>query len=353
MSTIFFHIGYHRTGTTYFQSFLAKYRENLKELGCLVPDTGYDGLTHSQLALSLPSLRSFNIEKIKPGFSRSASPCQTSGPNAFELFQELKSELQSSGVDRAIISSECFLEWLDVSELRRVLVDPKIETKILVLLRRQDRWIESVYSQLIKDPVFEFAGDFESMPQHNMLDFNRGLEPWINQFGEENLSLIFYEENCDAYATTRNILNALELKIAWDSGEFHPRKATFKNSSLDEVCVEVLRHLNSTGLVSANVHRNVREQSDSFRRNHIFRKWRLSRVKSEKLMSKYCDSNNELFTRLRVSPPKGWGEIENQDYSNPCQKNQKIKNILSSLTQFFPPRTIQSLKAAVENSFNQ
>ncbi len=74
--------------------------------------------------------------------------------------------------------------------------------RIIIFVRRQDRYLESVYRQLVKNPRPALGIDFESYLNHRLetpelrcrFDWLSSLEPWERVFGKENITIFPYNE---------------------------------------------------------------------------------------------------------------------------------------------------------------
>ncbi len=181
------HIGTHKTGTTSQQYFLMQHADEFAQAGLLFPKTGWYGVVpgHHALAWELAS--------------------HPRGP----LFAELLAEMEASGLPSAILSAEDFsllgqipgsLEAL-ADGLRSIGYTPKI----LVYLRAQGPFVESMYVERVKHDHVRPVADFLSevlrtgrySPDGSILPlefhYTRMLAPFANVFGKENIVVHTYE----------------------------------------------------------------------------------------------------------------------------------------------------------------
>ncbi|MEQ9483882.1 sulfotransferase domain-containing protein [Coleofasciculus sp. F4-SAH-05] len=171
MTTIYLHIGTHKTGTTTLQKFLSSNRQKLLEKRVLYPSS--PDCHHKLLQ---------NKGKDKPW-----------GLNLDEwkyLIQEIKSE----NPEKIVVSSEnfCRLYFEDVHKVKDNLSG--YNTKIIVYIRRQDDYFASLYCQAIKtahhwDRLKKHISDNKTYDNYYQM-----LEPWKQAFGKENLIIRVYEK---------------------------------------------------------------------------------------------------------------------------------------------------------------
>ena len=195
--TLYLHVGMHKTGTTSIQYFCWKNRFSLKDLNFLYPELGLSGPTHAHFALCLPGDRQKILKKIcYVDYSAMDSPYKkyTGFPPEI-LYKQLGEAVQETSCDNILLSSECFLEWIDPGDVAR-LIDRYVhcKVKIIIYLRRQDQWIQAVFNQIVKDPYIRYVGKLEEMPQIEMMDYYETISKWANRFGRKNILVRIYEK---------------------------------------------------------------------------------------------------------------------------------------------------------------
>lgn len=251
--TLYLHIGFHKTGTTSIQNFFWNNRTALSEEGLLYPTLGNSGPTHALFALSLPGHRDEIVASLSSVESsgHDSSYNKYAGPPADELYAELGCVIRQTDCSRILISSECFMEWIQPSDVRRHLdAYCDCDIKIIVYLRRQDLWIQSVFNQVVKDSYLRYAGELESMPQYAFLDYYAILQEWASQFGKDNV--IVRAHNLSAQrpnGTISDILNVLGLE---DKNHYqYPQNVRDMNVGLTPEQIRVLHALNRKSASSA------------------------------------------------------------------------------------------------------
>ena len=172
MQTVFFHIGLHKTGTTAEQQFLFRNRNRLAENGVLYPLTRYHPRGQQAFAYAV---------------DHRSLPNKNHDVDRDEVTEALIAHIKERGLPKAIISSENLNPGskFDICQyIRDKFHDFNI--KILVYLRRQDEYFESLYKEHIRPPnsvtysITKFTSPFD-------LNYYDRLKPWIDVFGAENI----------------------------------------------------------------------------------------------------------------------------------------------------------------------
>lgn len=181
--TIFLHIGMQKTGTTSLQRAMGNAREALKERGVFYPSSTF-GLDvedrspdHHYLAHALRGQRTSYT------------------PDApFEVVKNhcaAISDAAEQSPDVTVLSSEDFslLGRPAIKRLRRIL---KGDVKVLVYLRRQDYWADSLYGHSLKIGRRHDLKKFLDN-NYNRMDYRSYLKRWEEAFGRENIVVRTYE----------------------------------------------------------------------------------------------------------------------------------------------------------------
>ncbi len=170
MTTLFIHIGYPKTGTSWLQHFLSLNEEELRSGGLDYLKTGRsrDRENHAKLVRAIQS---------------------DSRDVAIETWRAVAAEVESSPAPLCVISAESFVESFTeehigfLSELIR-----DIDVKILVYLRPQAQALESRYLQALK--VGFQLPDFQTYVKRQIRkgrwNYQERLSSW-GCFGKENL----------------------------------------------------------------------------------------------------------------------------------------------------------------------
>ena len=172
MKKVFLHIGLHKTGSTTIQAFLHQNCNELGNFGYLYPKTGVmpEGKAHHNLVWLLKNDTRANL--------------------SFGTWKELYEEIETTNFDNIIITSEDFgssnkTTINTINSLKTEL--QSYEVKIIVYIRRQDRRLESQYTQHIKQGTYN--GNILSFCRKRKADSNyyKLLESWKQAFGINNL----------------------------------------------------------------------------------------------------------------------------------------------------------------------
>jgi len=238
---LFLHIGTLKTGSTLIQFFCMKNRRKLLDEGVLFPNADItmrpDGgrIRSSGHYSFIPALMNDNLA----------------------VFKELEAEIaKHNNVTKVILSSENFSIHPElISKLRMYLGQFK-EVKIIVYLRRQDLYLESIYTEFIsggwrklsKTPI-EFFGDCLDGKGPVECNYYNLLEPWAKAFGKTNILVRPFEQKQWVEGDLiKDFLNALNLP--WRNN-YVPPGNTAKNVSPPAGAVEIIRNLNRIPLLGS------------------------------------------------------------------------------------------------------
>lgn len=205
MKRIVLHIGYGKTGTTAIQGALATNRQLLAGEGICYPEwrdfverDNHNGiakcLTYREHDHFLPSF----FDRLAKA---DADTLVISG-ETFAIYPErgTLARPQKSMVDGSVFQKDYRadpdwrIEKRDlIGELKSRLPDAD-EVRVVVFLRRQDLWIESIYNEDVKGGYT--AADFAVFGEYykNSLHYDQQLELWADAFGHQNIDVRVYEK---------------------------------------------------------------------------------------------------------------------------------------------------------------
>lgn len=197
MSRLLIHIGTHKTGTTAFQQVLLQNEKLLKRK---------DRIGVIELN-DFPRLNELKVSNI---FDLS-------------MADELKCFLHKKMItnDRFIISNErlsgnaygaIYCNTRTIAETLNF-ATKGYDVTILVALRRQDQFIQSLYMQMQHLGKDTQISDFIRPIQMENLDWSNFLKPWIDHFGSENVKVFPYDKEV---LKRHNLVQLLNQEIKSD-----------------------------------------------------------------------------------------------------------------------------------------
>ena len=200
--TLFLHVGMDKTGTSAVQLFLHNRRtELLEQTGVLFPMTGkWSDHSHHPFAFTTLSIGNFKPSSLKG------------------LFANLAREINQTEAKSVLLSSECFFK-MHSKDGFEVFWDKAAELfgdiKIIVYVRRQDKWIESRHRHSIVSGT-EMAIDMLSRPFFS--NYKQFIDKWRDLVGEGNVIVKPFERQqfvdgdvCQDFA---HILGATDLRAS-------------------------------------------------------------------------------------------------------------------------------------------
>ena len=203
--TLFLHVGMDKTGTSAVQLFLHERRtELLEQTGVLFPMTGkWSDHSHQPFAFTTLSMGDFKPSSLKG------------------LFANLAREIKQTDAKSVLLSSECFFK-MHTKEGFEAFWDKAVELfgdiKIIVYVRRQDKWVESRHRHSIVSGN-EFPVEMLSRPFFS--NYKQFIDKWRDLVGEGNVIVKPFERQqfvkgdvCQDFA---HILGATDLKPSEDT----------------------------------------------------------------------------------------------------------------------------------------
>lgn len=239
--TLYLHIGTHKTATTTLQHFFSRNRGVLRKAGLFYPQQDIVGApkhyAHHRVAHAIAG------RDDKMDFDGAA----TFLAKAMEL---------AGDDDRVLISAEPFFRhMIHRKGARKATQEQSLmryakrvraacgtaDVRIVVMLRRQDLFIESMYGEhVLSTGYVRGIGPFME-ERHWMLDYRRRLAVWAEIFGADNIMVRTFERESMDGPIERYFLNW--LGIEWQSGF---DTAGDHNMALNRTFVEFKRQMNFT-----------------------------------------------------------------------------------------------------------
>lgn len=228
----FIHIGFPKTGTTTLQNCMAYNRQQLiRECGVLYPFS-CGPIMHFKLFLYLQEHESdANI------FHR------LTGENLIDLKQNFKNafadEIARIQPKTVLLSSEYFpqLTAKEISAFKELIAPYARSVKIIAYLRRQDTYVLSMYSTMVKSGYDKPISEFKNIVSDNYLEI---LDSWSAVFGIENVLAYPYIKGTLA---NFNIISDFmdKINVPLSSISHRPKN---RNSRLTSDAIHFLRNFN-------------------------------------------------------------------------------------------------------------
>lgn len=240
MATIYLHIGMPKTGTTSIQKFLSDNEKVLEQHGICFPDFG---LRYSRVG---ERRNGHFLSKIK--ISNSGDFMENA---AYANYQTVLTQLSklSQSYDRIILSDEGL--WRNKGDspafwkkFKGDLGEKGLSLRVLVYLRRQDNFVQSIYRQKIKrfKTNLSFHSFLEDFNEVYPLDYYSYMNMLSDCIGRENLIIRVYEKEQyqgEAHDLFSDYLNIFDLSLS-DGFEIKEQAC---NLSLDDTRLELRRAL--------------------------------------------------------------------------------------------------------------
>jgi hypothetical protein len=254
MTTVYFHIGTPKTGTTSIQKFLFDNREKLLEKRYLYPLTGIQ----PRHRFSGNTAGHYNHHNLFWALTKDQN--KVYDPNAGG-WEDLQREINSVQPEYVIISAEGFFRKKGFNSNQLSLVRDylsRYETRIIVYLRRQDDWLQSLYGQQVKS--HGYGGDIDQIivEEKGSLDYYNMLEPWKNLFGKENIVVKIYEEERLNDGLNYGFLKSIGVNVDDTRRDFQNSEP--HNISPSIKSIKIMRVLNKVlGDQMSNYHRKLKK----------------------------------------------------------------------------------------------
>lgn len=182
---VILHIGLHKTASTYLQNKFSALRYDMLPDGIVYPRAGEaarDWMPTRQGAQSGHAVLTRDSAAAMPAIAEIIEECPP-------------------GTERLILSSENFTIWKRPTPPSEYLSRLSLfrSVKVVLVLRRQDVWIESYYKQLV-DGFIDYEtrsfADFVAEEGAALLDFHHRFSEWRELVGPANFHVLSYDD-CD------------------------------------------------------------------------------------------------------------------------------------------------------------
>jgi capsular polysaccharide export protein len=240
------HVGQSKTGTTTIQDFLCNHRRDLLQEGILYPDTGRQRRAQHKLAAMF--------------LGRTDGVAWIAKVDADSLKRAFDDEVAAVRPHTVIVSSEVFFNARDIDQLKRWF--DGFDVRIVVLLRRQDLWADSMYQQQLKSGKTGLDHREWLSAHARLLDYAQRVGRWADIFGESAVRVGVFEPGrikaglVAYFFQTAGIRSSLELA-----------DPVLHNPRLSRGALEYLRQLGGAG-ISRGERKRVRIVLEEYSRLH-------------------------------------------------------------------------------------
>jgi Sulfotransferase domain len=228
---VIFHIGLEKTGTTSFQRFCTRNARRLIKHNVLYPkqSAAFHALNHTPLTASYLLSESPNDFYLRSTLTSS------------EMVKSLKREIEASGVEKVIISSEHLSSRFRAPQIEKLAEDfNEYECHVVVAVRDHLSRLCSAYSTHVRsgsEQTLDEYAEMVLMPDNLYVRYADTIRLWEASFGRDNIIVFDYNESPD-------VIHSILLKI----GLLHLRNKRTDdhkyNASLDTNVTEALRLIN-------------------------------------------------------------------------------------------------------------
>lgn len=310
---LFLHIGLHKTGTSSIQESLIQNKDNLVKEGILYPN-------HIKIFDNILNTDFFNIKL--------ADKCATELENI--------SKSKKNTIKKIIISNEAFSgNPFDGYKKLKIIVkylskiSEKFETKIILYLRRQDKLIESLYIQSIKDGKTALFNDFIKTLKYDSLNWSNYIKIWMQHFSKNQLIIRMYDKKKfkDGNIVT-DFACALESKSLKNDITFYEENKGYSQASL-EIAQMLNQYLN--GYEKRYV-RYFLEKIDTKKRHISYTFYTYK--ERQKVLSYFKKCNAELLIKFPHICSREYFDIDCEKIgtnSSCLEKSKDYDNMISKL----------------------
>lgn len=222
------HIGLHKTGTSYLQSRWEARRAQMVRAGLLYPVTG-----------TLPARTSATRAGAQSGHA-----LFTRQVDRAALLDQLLREVPP-GVSHVLISAEdfCLPDRMSPEQFLGPLASFG-SVRVVVVLRRQDHWIESYYKQVVDqyhNAETRSFGAFLAEEGPGLLDFHARFAPWRDLVGPDRFHVISYDDVADGAEIGDRILRLAGLAAPLPSTDADRAERPYQSvRAIDTVGLRIL-----------------------------------------------------------------------------------------------------------------
>lgn len=233
MTRLILHAGLPKTGTTTVQNWLVENTSRLRGQGIFTPSSA--DLAHRLAVEAITSPQRRAESDVRHIMTRPLDDARA----------ELSRAALDTGINLIVMSSEYF-SVADPAVVRQQLADLSLtDVKIIFVLRRQDRLIESGYNQDVR--MMDITRPIGGPVYHEAHDWSVLTASWANAFSPEDLILRLYDEASQEPAQIVSLVFADIDQPFAQLARKHPPYLERSNPSLPAALVEFKRLANLAG----------------------------------------------------------------------------------------------------------
>ncbi len=202
---LYLHIGTNKTGSSSIQNFLIENREFLASEGYDYPTGG----AYFYPPEASASLLAHAIHNVRPAYVGNVEI------NLDACVSDIRRDISQSAHEKIILSSEHFSKCEKLEEIRKiyeVFSDLFEKITVIIYLRRQDAWLESSWSQMVKTGAITTSFD-DFLKGHSGWNYFEIMKPWMTVFGKDNMVIRPFERmQFVQNDLTKDFLNIVGIK---------------------------------------------------------------------------------------------------------------------------------------------
>ena len=247
MNRLFLHIGTHKTGTTTVQRFFDANRESVQAQGYVYPQNSIGGLrdhyAHHRIAHAIAGRPDVgtpdDAQRFFDALRSELAPGQSAVVSAEALYRHVATD--PSGLSISTFDAGDGSTGDPLSFIRRVKdCIGDFDVTIMVMLRRQDLFLESLYAEQVMSS--SYSANIGSFLEKRgwLADYEQRLGMWAEVFGENRISVRLFEP--EAFG-----MPVEQFFLTWLGGTWNDQltRTPLYNATIPRSLVEFKRTLNN------------------------------------------------------------------------------------------------------------
>lgn len=214
---VYIHVGMPKTGTSSIQNFIVINEDILsKKYNLYYPKFGrWEDGSHHEIAFAVSSNPYREMKQ---------------GAELLEYLSILEKEIDDSACENVLLSSECFHLYSNRDIVNKF--KAKYNVRLICYIRRQDEYLESIYSQNVRDTILKEKREFEDFKEFfkDSLFYSKMMKKWEVLVDKKDIIIRVYDKN---KLINQNVVDDFMniFSIAIDSN--FNKQATFLNNSFN------------------------------------------------------------------------------------------------------------------------